>query len=82
VLGQRVLQNFQHGNLLFGGHYSGYCMTTAVMQYPPCGDRFDSEVLGLYRVRNGKLLQAKMFYFDTAAVAAFLKKANADRSRQ
>jgi ketosteroid isomerase-like protein len=40
----------------------------------PGGDRFDSEVLGLYRVRNGKLVQAKMFYFDAAAVAAFLKK--------
>ena len=39
------------------------------------GDRFDGEVLGLYRVRNGKLARAKMFYFDTAAVAAFLKKA-------
>jgi uncharacterized protein len=48
----------------------------------PGGDRFDSEVLGLYRVRNGKLVQAKMFYFDAAAVAAFLKKANADRNRQ
>jgi ketosteroid isomerase-like protein len=40
------------------------------------GDRFDGEVLGLYRVRNGKLARAKMFYFDTAAVAAFLEKAN------
>jgi ketosteroid isomerase-like protein len=48
----------------------------------PGGDRFDSEVLGLYRVHNGKLAQAKMFYFDTAAVAAFLKKANADRNRR
>ena len=42
----------------------------------PGGDRFDGEVLGLYRVRNGKLVRAKMFYVDTAAVAAFLKKAN------
>jgi uncharacterized protein len=42
----------------------------------PGGDRFDGEVLGLYRVRNGKLVQAKMFYFDTTVVAAFLKKAN------
>jgi ketosteroid isomerase-like protein len=43
------------------------------------GDRFDGEVLGLYRVRNGKLARAKMFYFDTAAVAAFLRKANPSR---
>jgi ketosteroid isomerase-like protein len=36
------------------------------------GDRFDGEVLGLYRVREGKLARAQMFYFDTAAVVAFL----------
>jgi hypothetical protein len=32
-----VLQNIQHGNLLFGGRDTnpGYCMTNAVMQYPP-----------------------------------------------
>lgn len=39
------------------------------------GDRFDGEVLGLYRLRDGKLTRAQMFYFDTAAVAAFLAKA-------
>ena len=46
------------------------------------GARFDGEVLGLYRVRNGKLARAKMFYFDTAAVAAFLEKANPSRKRK
>jgi uncharacterized protein len=39
------------------------------------GDRFDGEVLGLYRLREGKLARAQMFYFDTAAVAAFLARA-------
>ena len=39
------------------------------------GDRFDGEVLGLYRLRNGKLARAQMFYSDTAAAASFLKKA-------
>jgi ketosteroid isomerase-like protein len=39
------------------------------------GDRFDGEVLGLYRLREGKLARAQMFYFDTAAVATFLAKA-------
>jgi ketosteroid isomerase-like protein len=39
------------------------------------GDRFEGEVLGLYRLRNGKLARAQMFYFDTAAVARFLTKA-------
>jgi ketosteroid isomerase-like protein len=41
----------------------------------PAGERFDGEVLGLYQVREGKLVRAKMFYFDTVAVANFLDKA-------
>ncbi|PYK67796.1 MAG: hypothetical protein DME50_01285 [Verrucomicrobia bacterium] len=38
----------------------------------PSGERFDGEVLGLYEVREQKLARAQMFYFDTAAVVAFL----------
>lgn len=38
----------------------------------PGGERFDSEVLGLYRVRRGKLARAQMFYFDPVAASAFL----------
>jgi NAD(P)H dehydrogenase (quinone) len=41
------------------------------------GERFDSEVLGLYQVRDGKFARAQMFYFDTTAALAFL-----DRARQ
>jgi uncharacterized protein len=41
----------------------------------PRGDRFDGPVLGLYRTREGKLARAQMFYFDTAALAAFLARA-------
>jgi ketosteroid isomerase-like protein len=37
------------------------------------GERFDGEVLGLYRLRDGKLARAQMFYFDTAAVRKFLQ---------
>jgi len=40
------------------------------------GDRFDSPVLGLYRIREGKLARAQMFYFDSAALANFLGRAN------
>jgi ketosteroid isomerase-like protein len=40
----------------------------------PSGERFDGEVLGLYQIREGKLARAQMFYFDTAAVAAFLAR--------
>jgi len=36
---------------------------------------FDGEVLGLYRVREGKLSRAQMFYFDIAAVVDFLARA-------
>jgi ketosteroid isomerase-like protein len=38
----------------------------------PNGDRFNGEVLGLYRVREGRLARAQMFYFDTAALVSFL----------
>jgi ketosteroid isomerase-like protein len=48
----------------------------------PSGDRFDGEVLGLYRVRDGKLARAQMFYFDTVAVASFLMKASEQAHRQ
>lgn len=40
----------------------------------PEGARFDGEVLALYKLRNGKLIRAQMFYFDTVATANFLAK--------
>lgn len=40
------------------------------------GDRIDTPVLGLYRLRDGRLARAQMFYFDPAAVLTFLLKAN------
>lgn len=43
----------------------------------PAGDRIDTSVLGLYRLRDGKLACAQMFYFDPVAVLNFLAKANA-----
>ena len=39
------------------------------------GERFDNPVLGLYRVREGKLQRAQMFQFDTAAILDFLVRA-------
>jgi ketosteroid isomerase-like protein len=41
----------------------------------PAGELFDGEVLGLYRLHDGKLARAQMFYFDSAAVASFLARA-------
>jgi len=41
----------------------------------PAGDRINTPVLGLYLLRDGKLARAQMFYFDSAAVVAFLSKA-------
>jgi ketosteroid isomerase-like protein len=38
----------------------------------PHGLRIDEEVLGLYRLRGGKLVRAQMFYYDCAAVERFL----------
>lgn len=42
----------------------------------PAGESLDSEVLGLYRVREGKLARAQMFHFDPAPVCAFLARAS------
>lgn len=47
----------------------------------PSGERFEGEVLGLYRLRDGKLARAQMFYFDSAAVARFLENSRNPRGR-
>jgi ketosteroid isomerase-like protein len=39
------------------------------------GRHIDTEVLGLYRLVDGKLASAQMFYFDAAQVAEFLSAA-------
>jgi ketosteroid isomerase-like protein len=39
------------------------------------GERFESHVLGLYEVRDGKFAGARMFHYDTAAILAFLERA-------
>jgi uncharacterized protein len=41
----------------------------------PDGERFESPVLGLYEVREGKFARAQMFHYDTAAILAFLERA-------
>src|SRR5215211_1169940 len=41
----------------------------------PNGERFESQVLGLYEVRDGKFARAQMFHYDTAAILAFLERA-------
>jgi ketosteroid isomerase-like protein len=43
----------------------------------PDGERFESEVLALYEVRDGKFARAQMFHYDTAALNEFLKRARA-----
>ena len=42
----------------------------------PAGESLDTEVLGLYRVREGRLARGQMFYFDPATVCAFLARAS------
>jgi ketosteroid isomerase-like protein len=44
----------------------------------PAGERCDSPVLALYRLRAGKLARAEMFYFDPVAVSGFLREAARD----
>jgi ketosteroid isomerase-like protein len=41
----------------------------------PTGERFDGPVLGLYKIRGGRLARAQMFYFDTVALTNFLANA-------
>jgi ketosteroid isomerase-like protein len=41
----------------------------------PRGDRYDGEVLALYRLRDRRLLRAQMFYFDVVGAAEFLARA-------
>lgn len=48
----------------------------------PVGDRIDTPVLGLYLLRDAKLVRAQMFYFDTAEVLSFLAKATTSERRQ
>lgn len=43
----------------------------------PAGERLDTEVLGLYQLRDGKLARGQMFYFDAAGVVDFLARAEA-----
>jgi multimeric flavodoxin WrbA/ketosteroid isomerase-like protein len=40
------------------------------------GERLDAEVIGLYEVRDSKLVRAQMFYFDTTAILRFLDHAD------
>ena len=46
----------------------------------PDGERFESPVIGLYEVRDGKFARARMFHYDTAAILAFLERARAGRA--
>ena len=41
----------------------------------PSGERFEAPVVGLYEIREGKFARAQMFHFDTAAILAFLARA-------
>jgi uncharacterized protein len=42
----------------------------------PDGERFESPVLALYEVRDGKFARGQMFHYDTAAILAFLERAS------
>jgi ketosteroid isomerase-like protein len=41
----------------------------------PDGERFESPVVAIHEVRDGKFARAQMFHYDTAAILAFLERA-------
>jgi ketosteroid isomerase-like protein len=41
----------------------------------PDGERWESPVIGLYEVRDGKFYRAQMFHYDTQAMNAFFERA-------
>lgn len=41
------------------------------------GERFEEPVIGIYRIRDGLFASAQMFHYDTAAIAAFLERSQA-----
>lgn len=45
------------------------------------GELFETPVLGVYRVRDGKLADARMFFFDDASAVDFLNGVRRARSR-
>ena len=48
----------------------------------PSGERFDSPLIGLYEVRDGKLARAQMFHFDTQAINEFVGRAREASSQE
>ena len=40
------------------------------------GERMDCPTVGVYEVRDGKFVRARMFHYDTAALVSFLERAN------
>jgi ketosteroid isomerase-like protein/uncharacterized protein YciI len=39
-----------------------------------CGQRFDMEAASVYRIKDGRVVDARMFHFDTASVRDFLER--------
>ena len=41
-------------------------------RHPETGGRFDAPVVSVYRLREGKVVESRMFHFDAAATRDFL----------
>jgi uncharacterized protein len=48
----------------------------------PTGERFESPVIGLYEVRDGKFARAQMFHYDTQAINEFVERAREASSQR
>ncbi len=46
------------------------------------GDRYEGDVLALYRLRDRRLVRAQMFYFDVVRAAQFLARAADTSAKQ
>lgn len=42
---------------------------------PRTGERFDMPAVGVYQMHDGRVVDARMFHFDSDAAASFLERA-------
>jgi len=48
----------------------------------PSGETFDMPAASVYRIRDGKVAESRMFHFDTAAARSFLERAQQEAQKK
>jgi hypothetical protein len=46
----------------------------------PTGESIDLPVVSIYRLREERIIESRMFHFDTAALLQFLKNAGTEQA--